>query len=215
MADSSPSYRPRCKNLCCKSMLVYGEGFENDPDYRRSTFAGFDSRPGLPMAWATYAISMYDAPVELHYTGLDPRGSYRVRAIYAADTNRVTIRLDADGKEVHPLMQKPDPPEPVEFDIPTATTADGELTLSWYREAGRAGARLAPGGPTPPGTRLPPHWSTLSASRRVQAGKSCLMAQGDVNMRNIRHRVTEMVPTPSLSTPAQLGERHERTCRGR
>jgi hypothetical protein len=119
--------------------LVRGAGFENDPDYRRTSFAGFDSRPALPMAWATYAISMYDAPVELHYTGLDPRGSYRVRAVYAADTNRVLIRLAADGKEVHPLMQKPDPPEPVEFDVPAAATGDGELTLSWYREPGRGG----------------------------------------------------------------------------
>ena len=34
MADASSAYRPRCKNLCCKSMLVYGEGFENDPDYQ-------------------------------------------------------------------------------------------------------------------------------------------------------------------------------------
>ena len=24
---------PRCKNLCCKAMLVYGEDFESDPDY--------------------------------------------------------------------------------------------------------------------------------------------------------------------------------------
>jgi hypothetical protein len=32
MSDE-PAYRPRCKNLSCKSMLVYGEAFENDPDY--------------------------------------------------------------------------------------------------------------------------------------------------------------------------------------
>jgi hypothetical protein len=28
------SDHPRCKNLCCKSMLVYGENFANDPDYQ-------------------------------------------------------------------------------------------------------------------------------------------------------------------------------------
>jgi hypothetical protein len=26
--------RPRCKYLCCKSMLVYGEPFESDPEYQ-------------------------------------------------------------------------------------------------------------------------------------------------------------------------------------
>jgi hypothetical protein len=31
---TTTEYRPRCKNLCCKSMLVYGEAFEQDPDYR-------------------------------------------------------------------------------------------------------------------------------------------------------------------------------------
>jgi hypothetical protein len=27
-------YRPRCVNLCCKSMLIYGEAFESDPEYQ-------------------------------------------------------------------------------------------------------------------------------------------------------------------------------------
>lgn len=35
MADETPAYRPRCKNLHCKSMLVYGEAFETDPDYQQ------------------------------------------------------------------------------------------------------------------------------------------------------------------------------------
>jgi hypothetical protein len=31
------TYRPRCKHLCCKSMLVYGESFMMDPDYQAGT----------------------------------------------------------------------------------------------------------------------------------------------------------------------------------
>lgn len=31
---SETPYQPRCKHLCCKSMLVYGEAFESDPDYQ-------------------------------------------------------------------------------------------------------------------------------------------------------------------------------------
>ena len=27
-------YRPRCMHLCCKSMLVFGEAFQDDPDYQ-------------------------------------------------------------------------------------------------------------------------------------------------------------------------------------
>ena len=28
------AYRPRCKNLSCKSMIVYGEAFQNDADFQ-------------------------------------------------------------------------------------------------------------------------------------------------------------------------------------
>ena len=34
MSDDAAPYRPRCRNLYCKSMLVYGEAFETDPDYQ-------------------------------------------------------------------------------------------------------------------------------------------------------------------------------------
>ncbi|HXG08573.1 MAG TPA: hypothetical protein VNK04_02195 [Gemmataceae bacterium] len=35
MSDTPASpYRLRCRNLCCKSMLVYGEDFESDPEYQ-------------------------------------------------------------------------------------------------------------------------------------------------------------------------------------
>lgn len=34
MANETPAYRPRCKQLYCKSMLVYGEAFQTDPDYQ-------------------------------------------------------------------------------------------------------------------------------------------------------------------------------------
>jgi hypothetical protein len=30
----SDTPHPRCRNLCCKAMLVYGENFANDPDYQ-------------------------------------------------------------------------------------------------------------------------------------------------------------------------------------
>ncbi len=33
MSEPTP-YRPRCMYLCCKSMQVFGENFESDPDYQ-------------------------------------------------------------------------------------------------------------------------------------------------------------------------------------
>ncbi len=119
--------------------LVRGVGFENDPDYRHSTWLGCDEfRLGWPKAWITFAMSMYDAPLTMHYTGLDRHAQYLVRVTYARD-RQGDIRLEAEGKELHPLMAKPEPTEPQEFEIPSSLTADGELTLNWFREAGRGG----------------------------------------------------------------------------
>jgi hypothetical protein len=36
-------------------------------------------------------------------------------------------------------MLKPQPVRPIEFDVPRAATAQGELNLAWYREAGLGG----------------------------------------------------------------------------
>ncbi len=34
MEDSATPYRPRCIHLTCKSMMVFGEDFEEDPDFQ-------------------------------------------------------------------------------------------------------------------------------------------------------------------------------------
>lgn len=117
--------------------LVPGPGYANDPDFRRSPMVGFGWRPDWPMAWYRNAQSLLDAPLSLHYDGLDPTAHYRVRVVYAGDVFATRLRLDADGQEVHPLIPKPDPVHPLEFTIPANATADGTLTLRWSQEPGR------------------------------------------------------------------------------
>ena len=34
MSENPAPYRPRCMNLHCKAMMVYGEAFESDPDFQ-------------------------------------------------------------------------------------------------------------------------------------------------------------------------------------
>lgn len=34
MSENPTPYRVRCMYLTCKSMMVYGEAFESDPDYQ-------------------------------------------------------------------------------------------------------------------------------------------------------------------------------------
>jgi hypothetical protein len=119
--------------------LVRGPGFARDPASLRSSRVGFGDRPAWPMAWRAHAESLNDAPLQMSYTDLDPHGRYAVRVVYAGDSFRTTIRLVADGSEVHPPISKPDPVRPIEFDIPPEASADGELTLSWSQQPGRGG----------------------------------------------------------------------------
>ncbi len=97
-------------------------------------------QPRWRQSWWTYAESLGDEPLRMRYTGLDQAAQYRVRVVYAGDSPNRKIRLAAgDGIQVHPLMRKPQPVEPVEFDIPRAATAKGELDLAWYGEPGLGG----------------------------------------------------------------------------
>jgi hypothetical protein len=99
-----------------------------------------------PRSWWTYAESFYDEPLQMRYTGLDGSAQYRIRVVYAGDSPGRKIRLvSVTGLapvreiEIHPLILKPQPVRPIEFDIPRAATAQGTLDLSWYREAGLGG----------------------------------------------------------------------------
>ena len=97
---------------------------------------------GVPrrMSWVDHAETLYDAPLKMHYTGLDPNSSYKLRVVYGGDNFRRKIRLVANGDlEIHPLMAKPYPVKPIEFEIPKAATKRGALDLSWSGEAGLGG----------------------------------------------------------------------------
>ncbi|MCU1259757.1 MAG: hypothetical protein JWO80_2642 [Bryobacterales bacterium] len=123
--------------------LLRGPGFAQDPAYFRSSLVGFAFR-GLgggmlqsPRSWWTHAETLYDAPLQMSYGDLDPNAQYKLRVVYAGDSTGPKIRLTAGTNiQIHPLMQRPIPFRPVEFDIPRQATASGELNLSWNRETG-------------------------------------------------------------------------------
>jgi hypothetical protein len=121
--------------------LVRDPGWERDPGYFAAPLSAF-GRGGTPpaaapRAWWTYAETHYDAPLRMRYTGLDRTAAYRVRVVYALGEGR-KVRLTAgDGREVHDYLGKPF--QPLEFDVPAAATARGELTLTWTQEPGAGG----------------------------------------------------------------------------
>ena len=130
-------------NLTAQPHLVRGLGFEEDPAYYGSSLVGFGIR-GLGgsflqyrRSWWDHAETLYEQPLEMRYRDLDPKAQYKVRVVYAGDSIRPKIRLVANGSvEIHPLLARPVPFRPLEFDIPREATANGELRLQWYRESG-------------------------------------------------------------------------------
>ena len=123
--------------------LVTGRSYEEDPQYIESPVMGFDCREGYRLSWCDHADGLYGYEVTLRYDNLDPDAAYRVRIVYAGSLGRaeqpVMVRLAGDGVEIHPTMPKPNPVMPVEFDVPSAATRDGELTLSCSGSLGRGG----------------------------------------------------------------------------
>ena len=129
-------------NLLRQPHLVRGKGYENDPAHLESSLVGFairDEWMDMPLAWWRHAEALNDAPLQLRYDGLDPEAQYRVRVVYAGDSPQVRIDLQADGVEVHGLLERPVPFESLEFDVPQSATGDGGLTLTWRGEPGRGG----------------------------------------------------------------------------
>ncbi len=87
-----------------------------------------------------HGAAMYDEPLRMRYTELDPAAVYKLRVVYTGDMFQVRVRLMAnDSVEVHPSLGKPRNMAPVEFDIPAEATRSGKLNLSWYAEPGRGG----------------------------------------------------------------------------
>ncbi|HTV54132.1 MAG TPA: hypothetical protein VMI06_04375 [Terriglobia bacterium] len=123
--------------------LVRGLGAQKDPEFRHSPFIGHGypewSATPVPLAWWCWAGSMFDAALKMQYTMLDPGAHYKIRVVYTGIRN-VKIRLDCnDQYPIHPLIVKPWPPKPLEFDIPREATESGKLTLIWRRELGLGG----------------------------------------------------------------------------
>jgi hypothetical protein len=131
----NPSNRPH---------LIPGPGAILDPEFRKSALTGFGYPDRLgsqgPIAWKRWAESLYDEPLKMQYKDLDTEAQYKIRVVYPSDARRMKIKLVANEKyEIHPLMVKPFPLQPLEFDIPPEATRTGQLDLAWTREPGLGG----------------------------------------------------------------------------
>jgi hypothetical protein len=113
---------------------------EEDLSALASSRVGFAYPSGGRISWRYFKESLYDRPLELRFSGLDPTARYRLRVTYGGDNSRARIRLTAgEGIEIHPFRDKEKPIRPAEFDLPPEATRSGELALKWEGEPGRGG----------------------------------------------------------------------------
>jgi hypothetical protein len=120
--------------------LLRGVGPAGDPAFLESSLASFirQPRPEWPVSWWHWAESLYDRPLSLRYTGLDPAAQYNLRVVYGQEGRAARIRLVANGMtEIHPFLSRPF--ERLEFELPPSSTRQGSLTLNWTQEAGAGG----------------------------------------------------------------------------
>jgi len=157
--------------------LVHQPGFTEDPCAMASPRVDFEedlvmekddavTKGARRVSWIDHAETLYDMPLRMHYTGLDAGSQYKLRVVYGGDTRKKKIRLMANEQvEVHSFLTRPFPIKPLEFAIPHAATAGGELTLTWFGEPGLGGNGrtcqvsevwlLKESAPTKPGSALP------------------------------------------------------------
>jgi hypothetical protein len=144
-ADPGPGgFYDQLGNPASRPHLLIGVGPVQDPEFRSSALTGFNYPDELgntaPIAWKAWAESLFDATLQMRYTGLDPHARYRLRVVYSGDEPKKKIRLSANRNiEIHPLLTRPWPPKPMEFDVPAGAITGGELHLAWSREPGLGG----------------------------------------------------------------------------
>jgi hypothetical protein len=138
-------------NIARQPHLVRNFSFAEDPGAMQSPRSDFEEdlvvddpseKPDGPrrISWVDHVEALYDAPLQMRYTGLDPKAKYKLRVLYGGDSPRSKIRLVAnDQLEIHPYIVEPFPFKPIEFAISPAATRQGELNLSWFGEPGLGG----------------------------------------------------------------------------
>ena len=122
--------------------LVPGRPYAEDPAAIHGPMTAFDQDPGWRRSWCRHAGTLYGQPLRMHYAHLDRETAYKVRVVYTGDMFQARMRMVADGSiEIHPFLEKPHDPAPMEFDVPQSATEDGSLDLEFQVDRLRGNGR--------------------------------------------------------------------------
>jgi hypothetical protein len=123
--------------------LVRGKGWLADPELYHTAIDGIADQT-LEKGWSlnslSYAETLYEEPLTLHYDSLNPALTYTLRVNYAGEGYTLPMRILANGQtEIQPFRLRTTNPEIVETTLPASLTSSGSLTLQWLRAAGAGG----------------------------------------------------------------------------
>jgi hypothetical protein len=111
--------------------LSPGRSYSSDPELYHAAIDGVaDRTPEDGWRWSqlTYAETLYESPLTLDYSGLNPNKRYRLRVTYAGEDYSLPMRLVANHSiEIHGPRQRKSNPECIEFDIPIVCHAHGAI----------------------------------------------------------------------------------------
>ncbi|WP_461044363.1 alpha-glucuronidase family glycosyl hydrolase [Spirosoma harenae] len=138
--------------------VVSGEPWEKDPGSLRGSRIGFGvglvgvewvdeiKATGFkgqitPRVWMKQAKTLYDQPLKIAYSELDPTATYRLRIAYTGRfRSRMKLTTD-DGSTIHDFIQTGEQPI-YEFDVPKTASADGAVTFIWTCGEGERGSQV-------------------------------------------------------------------------
>ncbi|WP_461081407.1 hypothetical protein [Spirosoma flavus] len=138
--------------------VVSGEPWDKDPGSLRSPRTGFGvglvgvewvdeiKATGFkgqitPRVWMKQAKTLYDQPLKIAYSELDPTATYRIRIAYTGRfRSRMKLTTD-DGSTIHDFIQTGEQPI-YEFDVPRTVSADGSVTFIWTCGEGERGSQV-------------------------------------------------------------------------
>ncbi len=133
--------------------LVRPRPWQEDPGFLESPqdefTRGWEEAGGkaLParLSWLDQAQTLYQTPLRMRYTDLDPAAAYTLRALYRGRFQSQMSLWAGPGLELQekkPVPAEAGPgsalfPGAAEYDIPRQAITDGTLQLEWRRRQGR------------------------------------------------------------------------------
>lgn len=94
-----------------------------------------------PRVWMKQVETLYDQPLKIAYTELDPTATYQIRMAYTGRyRSRMKLTTD-DGAIIHDFIQTGEQPI-YEFDVPPSASVDGAVTFVWTCGEGERGSQV-------------------------------------------------------------------------